>query len=192
MPDLTSILAALECHYGPPELPPAKGLFELVLWENACYLQPDERRAEVFAGLRTRVGLTAEAIWKAPEEVLLELAARGGMQPGMRVMRWREIARITLQEFDGDLDRVLKMQYAKAKKVLRQFPSIGEPGAEKILMYCGMTQGLPLESNGLRVLVRIGYGLQELRRHIQERAGSCRGGSAEGNIAGPLVAAGPR
>jgi endonuclease III len=158
MPDLKKILAGLEGHYGHPELPPAKGPFELVLWENACYLLPDERRAEVFAGLRAQVGLTAEAIWKAPDEVLLALAARGGMQPGTRVMRWREIARITLQEFGGDLDRVLKMEFAKAKKALRQFPSIGEPGAEKILMYCGMAQGLPLESNGLRVLVRIGYG----------------------------------
>jgi endonuclease-3 len=27
-----------------------------------------------------------------------------------------------------------------------------------ILMFCGMAQGLPLESNGLRVLTRVGYG----------------------------------
>jgi len=158
MPELKKILAALERHYGRPELPPAKGPFELVLWENACYLLPDERRAEVFAALRQRVGLTAEAIWKAPDAVLLELAKRGGMHPETRVMRWREIARITMQEFAGDLDGILAMDYAKAKKGLQKFPSIGGPGAEKILMFCGMAQGLPLESNGLRVLVRIGYG----------------------------------
>lgn len=158
MPDLKRILAALERQYGRPEPPPAKGPFELVLWENACYLLPDERRAEVFAGLRERVGLTAEAIWNAPDSELLPLAARSGMQPETRVMRWREIARIALQEFDGNLDRVLTMEYAKARKALRKFPSIGEPGAEKILMFCGVAAGLPLESNGLRVLVRIGYG----------------------------------
>lgn len=158
MPDLKKILATLERHYGRPEQPPAKGPFELVLWENACYLLPDERRAEVFAGLRAQVGLTPEAIWKAADKVLLALAVRGGMQPETRVMRWREIARITMQEFGGDLDCVLAMEYAKAKKALQKFPSIGGPGAEKILMYCGMAQGLPLESNGLRVLVRIGYG----------------------------------
>jgi len=165
MPDLRKILAALERHYGPPEMPPARGPFELVIWENACYLLPDERRAEVFAGLRERVGLTAESIWKAGEDVLRELAARGGMRPETRVMRWREIARITLQEFGGDLDCVLAMEYGKAKKALQKFPSIGEPGAEKILMFCGKVHGLPLESNGLRVLLRIGYGRADAKNY---------------------------
>lgn len=158
MPELKKTLAALERYHGRPQLPPATGPFELVMWENACYLLPDERRAEVFTGLRQQVGLTAEAIWKAPQDVLLALARRGGMQPETRVMRWREIAGITLQEFGGDLDQVLRMEYGKAKKALKQFPSIGDPGAEKILMYCGIAAGLPLESNGIRVLVRIGYG----------------------------------
>ena len=148
----------LERRYGRPEVPPAKGPFELILWENAVYLLPDERRTEVFEGLRRQVGLSPEAIWKAPEKVLLPLAARGGMHPETRVLRWREIASITLQQFGGDLAQVLTMDYAKAKKALKQFPSIGDPGAEKILMYCGKAAGLPLESNGLRVLVRIGYG----------------------------------
>jgi endonuclease III len=44
---------------------------------------------------------------------------------------------------------------------LKQFPNIGEPGAEKILMLCGVAVGLPLESNGLRVLVRVGYGREQ-------------------------------
>jgi endonuclease-3 len=165
MPDLKAALVALERRYGRPELPPAKGPFQLVLWENACYLLPDSRRTEVFEGLRQQVGLSAEAIWKAPDEVLLPLALRGGMRPETRVFRWREIARITQQQFDGDLDQILTWEYAKARKALKQFPNIGEPGAEKILMYCGMAAGLPLESNGLRVLVRIGYGRAHLKNY---------------------------
>ena len=162
---LTKILTALERRYGHPDLPPAKGPFELVLWENAVYLLPDERRAEVFEALRSQVGLTAETIWKAPENVLLPLAARGGMHPETRVLRWREIASITLQQFGGDLDQVLALDFGKAKKALKQFPSIGDPGAEKILMYCGKVAGLPLESNGLRALVRIGYGNQQAKNY---------------------------
>jgi endonuclease-3 len=44
----------------------------------------------------------------------------------------------------------------KAKKLLMRFPMIGEPGAEKILLFCGALAVLALESNGLRVLVRVG------------------------------------
>lgn len=165
MPELKKILCALERHHGPPLLPVAQGPFELVLWENAVYLLPDERRAEVFEALRQRVGLTAGALWKASDDVLLPIAARGGMRPETRVFRWREIARITLEQFEGNLDQILAWDYAKAKKALHRFPSIGEPGAEKILMYCGISEGLPLESNGLRVLVRLGYGRAHLKNY---------------------------
>src|ERR1035437_8633887 len=95
MPDFNNLIAHLQKHYGAPELPPARGTFELVLWENACYLLPDHRRAAVFEGLRAQVGLTPDAILQAPREVLLPLAALGGMRSETRVFRWQETARIT-------------------------------------------------------------------------------------------------
>src|SRR6185369_2858484 len=60
-------------------------------------------------------------------------------------------------EFDGDLDRILETPFAQAKKALKLFRGIGDPGAEKILLFCGIGTGLPLESNGVRVLIRVGY-----------------------------------
>ncbi len=158
MQTFKQFIARLKRHYGEPEFPPAKGPFELVLWENACYLLPDERRREVFEALRLQVGLSATAIDAATDKVLLPLAKRGGMRPETRVFRWREIARITLHQYGGNLDTILKLPYAEAKKAIKQFPNIGDPGAEKILLLCGMASGLPLESNGLRVLVRYGWG----------------------------------
>ena len=148
----------LKKQYGEPSPPPAKGPFELVMWENACYLLPDDRRLEVFETLRKQVGLDAAKIQAAPDSVLLPIATRGGMRPETRVFRWREIARITLSQFEGDLDSILDKPYAEAKRALKQFPAIGDPGAEKILLFCGMASGLPLESNGLRVLTRLGWG----------------------------------
>ncbi len=158
MPDFKKLIGCLRKHYGNPALPPARGPFELVMWENCCYLLPDERRAAVFDGLRVQVGMDALAIQNADHETLLSLAKMGGMRPETRVFRWREIARITISQFDGDLDRILLEPYVVAKKALKQFPSIGDPGAEKILLFCGVGPGLPLESNGLRVLTRVGYG----------------------------------
>ena len=158
MPDFKKLVAGLKRHYGEPAFPPAHGPFELVMWENACYLLSDERRAAVFEGLRERIGLDPNSILNAPRETLLALAKLGGMRPETRVFRWREIARITLTQFGGDLNSILSEPYDKAKKALKQFPSVGEPGAEKILLFCGVRDGLPLEWNGLRVLTRVGYG----------------------------------
>ncbi len=67
MQPFNKTIAALKRHYGAPEAPPAKGPFELVIWENACYLLPDERRLEVFEALRDQVGLTAAASHEASE-----------------------------------------------------------------------------------------------------------------------------
>jgi endonuclease-3 len=158
VPEFKKLIAKLKKKHGEPALPPARGPFELVMWENACYLLPDTRRAVVFEGLRQQVGMDPESIWKAGKEALLPLAKMGGMRPETRVFRWQEIARITISQFGGDLDSILQLPYDKAKRALHQFPNIGQPGAEKILMLCGMSAGLPLEWNGCRVLVRVGYG----------------------------------
>src|ERR1044071_8646312 len=102
MPELKKLLARLGKRYGNPALPPAQGPFQLILWENACYLLPDERRAAVFEGLRTQVGLDPRAILEADRSVLLGLAKMGGMRPETRMSRWLEIARITLDQFGGN------------------------------------------------------------------------------------------
>jgi endonuclease-3 len=158
MPDFEKLIARLKRHYGAPTLPPAHGPLELILWENACYLLPDDRRAIVFEGLRKLTGLKAQAILKAPYEALFALAKMGGMRPEVRVERWHQIAELVVKEFTGDLDVILKQPFAKAKKALKLFPNIGDPGAEKILLFCGVYPGLALESNGLRVLNRVGFG----------------------------------
>lgn len=158
MPEFTRLIARLKREYGDPVVPPAQGPFELVIWENACYLMPDERRAAVFHGLRAEVGLSATALLNADRSTLLRLAKIGGMRPEERVARWLDIARITAEEFKGDLNRILRMPYAEARKALKRFPVIGDPGADKILLFCGCYPGLPLESNSLRVLSRVGYG----------------------------------
>jgi endonuclease-3 len=159
------LIAGLKRHYGNPALPPARGPFELVLWENAAYLLSDERRAAVLDGLREQVGLDPHRIQQANRETLLTLAKMGGMRPETRVFRWLEIARITIDQFEGDLSSILKLPYKDALRALKQFPNIGQPGAEKILLYCGVGPGLPLDWNGSRVLLRIGYGRESSRNY---------------------------
>ncbi len=53
------------------------------------------------------------------------------------------------------------MPARQAKKSLKRFPGVGEPGAEKILLFAGALPVLALESNGLRTLIRLGYGVEQ-------------------------------
>jgi endonuclease-3 len=67
-------------------------------------------------------------------------------------------AGIAVREFDGDLRKILDRPPAQARKALKRFPAIGDPGAEKVLLFGRALPVLALESNGLRVLVRLGFG----------------------------------
>ena len=152
------LIDELEEFYGWPEPPKVTDPLGMILLENVAYLLSDERREQAFNALRERVGLTPPEILMAHEETLLEVAHLGGMHPAARVEKLRRIAQIALQEFDGDLDRVLKQPLAQAKKSLKKFSGIGDPGAEKLLLFSRTHPILALDSNGLRVLLRLGYG----------------------------------
>jgi endonuclease III len=95
----------------------------------------------------------------APKKLLCDITRMGGsIAAEERAERLQAAAQLTMDEFGGDLDSVLQLPPQKAKKLLMRFPMIGEPGAEKILMFSGLLGVLALESNGLRVLVRLGFG----------------------------------
>jgi endonuclease-3 len=157
---LPAVLDLLAKQHGEPAKPIPRTPLGWILWENVAYLVDDEKRAKAFAKLKKTVGLTAEKIDAADRETLLAVTVLGGMHPEARVDRLKDIASIALDLGGGDLTRVLDLPLAAARKALKRFPSIGDPGADKILVACGAGESLALDSNGLRVLVRVGFGVE--------------------------------
>jgi endonuclease-3 len=157
---LHRVIDALEALYGRPKPPAVKDPFEQVLWENVAYLASDERRAQAWKRFKAEVGTKPAQILKASRAKLVSIG-KAGIVPLNTADKLREIAEIAVEEFDGDLKPVLKLPLEQAKKALRKFPSIGEPGAEKILLIAGSHPVLALDSNGLRVLLRFGFGRED-------------------------------
>lgn len=156
---LARIVGKLKQHYGPQSPPPVKTAFGLILWEYVAYLADDAKRAAAFAALKKRVGLTPRDILAADPADLLEIAMMGGTVGALgRAGHMRTAAELVVGEFDGSLERALKLPPAEAKRALKQFHGIGDPGAEKILLLTRTQAVLPLDSNAARTLCRIGYG----------------------------------
>src|SRR6266567_5276458 len=153
--NLQKIVSQLAKHYGDPKPPITTDPFELILLENIAYLVSDARREEAFAMLP---GTRPHELLVASHDDILKATKLGGMHPEQRVSRLREIALIAMNEFEGDLKPALRLPLPKAKQALRKFPSIGEPSAEKILLFTRSYPILGLDSNGLRVLMRLGFG----------------------------------
>ncbi len=152
---LPKVVEALAARYGRIGNPPPKSAFEMILFENVAYLADDAERTKAYALLAKRVGTKPRAILEAPSAALRAVAAHG-ILPDRFAGKLREAARIAVEEFDGDLETVMDGPVPKAKKALRKFPGIGEPGAERILLFTGRHPTLSPESNGLRVLTRLG------------------------------------
>jgi endonuclease III len=152
---LRDAIETLREHYGPPTPPPTADPFELVLWENVAYLAATARRREAFELLKSTVGTEPADILAATPETLERVTARGILK-GTFADKLRECAGIAVSEFGGDLGAAIRAPLDRAKQVLRSFPGIGESGAEKILLFAGREPLLAPESNGLRVLVRLG------------------------------------
>ncbi len=165
-------LDALEEQHGRPRRLPPRSALDWILWENAAYLVPDARRRKAYAALDEATGLRPAGILGLSRERLRELAALGGMMPERRVEKLLSIAETVNDAFGGDLDSALELPLAKARRAVKKFPGIGDPGADKILLFTG-THALPaLDSNGLRVLVRLGLAAEAKSYSTTYRSGT--------------------
>jgi len=157
---LARVLDALEEQYGAPK--PPRGVrtaFEWILWEKVAYLADDERRAAAYRALSGSIGTTPRAILAAAKPTLVKIAC--GIHPARSADELRLAADIAERQHGGDLDDFVDREPKRALAALKKYPGIGEPGAEKILLFTGRAAIAALESNGLRVLVRLGFARQE-------------------------------
>ncbi len=150
--DLALVLERLASVYGEPPALPQRSVFEWLVYDNVAYLVDDARRDEAYALLRKRTALTPEALAQVPEAALQGVAGKG-ILPEHQAEKLRRIAQLAQED---DLKALPGMPLEDAKRVLMRYPSIGEPGAEKILLFARLQPLLGLESNGVRVLSRLG------------------------------------
>jgi endonuclease III len=104
----------------------------------------------------TTIGTRPDQILAAQHSALAAIG-KAGTLPDVSAEKLLTIAKIAHDEFQSDLALVLRKPLPQAKKALKRFPSIGDPGAEKILLFTRSYPLMALESNGLRVLCRVGF-----------------------------------
>jgi len=145
-PNLLEVLGLLENLYGPQRLAGPTDPYEMIVYVNSGYPAADLPCSRGFEALKREVGLKPENILEAPKTKLTKLMRLGGIVPELRAEKLKEIARMAKNEFGRDLLAALKRWMLEEKKqpgkgirgaksVLQKFPVIGEPGAEKILLF---------------------------------------------------------
>ena len=84
------------------------------------------------------IGIEPEQLLTASPANLASALRRGGMVPELRAVRLKEIAARVKDEFGGDLRAALVGPIAQVRKILKEFPSIADPGADRILLFAGI------------------------------------------------------
>ncbi len=154
---LRDLVVTLRDHYGAPEKK-KRDPWELIVLENVAYLVDDERRMATYRALEEAIGTTPEAILAADPKKLARAIRGGGMQPEHRAAKLIKAATIAQRVGLPKLRALMKTAPEEARRVLKRFPGIGDPGADKLLLFMGNAKTIAPDSNALRVLVRLGYG----------------------------------
>lgn len=157
-PNPSRIFDRLEKHYG--KLKPVTPLepYEMVIYANCGYPANDTTCARGYEALRKQVGTRPDQILAASDKQLAALMRLGGIVPELRATRLKEIAARVQRKHGGDLAAALRGPLPEAKKVLKGFPTIGDPGAEKILLFTRTAPVPAVPSNCVHVPLRLGLG----------------------------------
>jgi endonuclease III len=167
--NVNEILDALEKMYGPQHPAGPTDPFEMIVYLNCGYPASDAACAKGFDALKREAGLSPKEILAAPKSKLVKLLRLGGIVPELRADRLKEIARKVKAEFGGDLKSALKTSVRQekqqtdkgirgAKKILQQFPVIGEPSAEKIMLFSKLAPVAAVPSANVEVPARLWFG----------------------------------
>ncbi len=164
---LPRLLDELESLYGfqQPSWPTDPYLF--LVWWHCGYPASDIACAKGWASLTKSIGTTPEKLLAASPEKLATALKPGGMVPELRAQRLKEIAMRIKDHLDGDLRTALTGPLDKARKELKKFPNIADPGVDRILLFAHIAPIAAVPSNSPHVLVRILLG-RERENYVRQ------------------------
>jgi len=99
------------------------------------------------------VGIDPGKLLKAKPATLAVAIKPGGMLPELRAQRLQELAFRVENEFGGDLRGALAAPLPKARRILKSFHGIADPGADRILLFAGISPIAAVPSNCAGVLL---------------------------------------
>jgi len=145
----------LEKFYGAQEPSFPVDPYEFLVWWNCGYPASDVACAKGWNSLTRDVGIDPDKLLKTKLAKLVAAIKPGGMDPELRAQRIQELAFRVENEFGGDLRAALAGPVPKARKLLKSFHGIGDPGADRILLFSGISPTAAVPSNCAGVLLRI-------------------------------------
>ena len=158
LPPLNQVLDQLEEFYGAQQPSWPTEPYDFMIWWHCGYPASDAACERGWKSLTTMTGIEPHKLLAMPMPKLAAALKPGGMVPELRALRLKEIAARVKDEFGGDLRGALRGPISGARKILKKFSNIADPGADRILLFAGTDAVAAVPSNCPHVLVRILHG----------------------------------
>jgi endonuclease III len=152
---LSDLLSILESFYGTQQPSWPTDPYDFLVWWHCGYPASDATCAKGWASLTKSIGTTPEKLLAISPEKLAAALKAGGMVPELRALRLKEIAMRVKDHLSGDLLAAISGPLEQARRELRKFPNIADPGADRILLFGHIAPVAAVPSNCPHVLVRI-------------------------------------
>jgi endonuclease III len=149
------LLDQLEKFYGRQEPLWPVDPYEFIVWWHCGYPASDAACAKGWEKLKIEVGVEPHRLLAATPRKLAAALNPGGMVPELRAERLKEIAMRVQDQLGGDLRAALAGPLPEARRTLKKFPGIADPGADRILLFAGIAPLAAVPSNCTQVLVRV-------------------------------------
>lgn len=98
---------------------------------------------------------TPEKLANAPEEKIAELIKIGGLYT-IKAQRIKEISRLILDEYGGDIDFVCTANTEAARKELLSIEGVGPKTADCVLLFACGSDVIPVDTHIFRITKRLG------------------------------------
>ena len=168
--NIPELLNQLEAHYGRQKSGWPSDPYQFIVWWNCGYPPSEAACSKGWAALEKEIGTGPKQILAAQTAALARALKAGGLIPDLRARRLKEIAAKVRSEFGGNLLSGLTGPVAAARKTLKQFPGIADPGADRILLFGKIAPVAAVPSNCPHVLVRIRGGPKQGKYSAEYRA----------------------
>jgi len=166
---LDGLLHRLYRFYGLLPAPP-KDPFILFVWEVLSNHGTPLKRDKGLATLKKLRALTPDSMWRLPMSTLEPIVRSVGPYADERLERLR--TGIEIFRRNHDLPYVIKGPLPAARRAIKPLPTLGEQGAQRMLLFTANHAVMPVDSRVSRVARRLGYG--ETRKQFSQTARSVR------------------
>lgn len=153
----------LEERYGPHWWPkdmypedldkdPFKNVVVTILSQNTT----ESNCIRAYRGLASKFDVTPESLASADEAELREAIRSGGLY-NVKARRLKQLSRVVLEKYGGDLEPILKMPKEEAREELMELPGIGDKTADVLLTTRhSYREVIPVDTHMDRLAKRIG------------------------------------